>query len=42
MAYSVFLLCFAKDISDSIFYTISCKYSLVNPFVEIMFTACFC
>ena len=39
---SVFLLCFAKDISDSIFRTISCYHSLVNLFVEIMFTACFC
>ena len=39
---SVFLLCFAKDISDSIFRTISFYHSLVNLFVEIMFTACFC
>ena len=41
-AYSVFLLCFAQDISDSIFRTISYKHSLVNLNIEIMFTACFC
>ena len=31
-----------KTNSDSIFRTISCSHSLVNLFVEIMFTACFC